>query len=99
MFHSSFSAGSVLNPRPTGRRILTCYRVLVWCGRAIMSEGYVVGAVVSVLRYPVKSMMGEELTVADVTQGGLFGDRAYASSTTRRTRSQAPRTLASGHAV
>jgi uncharacterized protein YcbX len=43
-----------------------------------MSEGYVVGAVVSVLRYPVKSMMGEELTVADVTQGGLFGDRAYA---------------------
>jgi uncharacterized protein YcbX len=37
-----------------------------------------VGSVVSVLRYPVKSMMGEELTVADVIEGGLIGDRAYA---------------------
>jgi uncharacterized protein YcbX len=43
-----------------------------------MSNEYVVGSVVSVLRYPVKSMMGEELTVADVTEGGLIGDRAFA---------------------
>jgi MOSC domain-containing protein len=35
------------------------------------------GAVVSLWRYPVKSMMGEELYVTEVTQGGLVGDRAY----------------------
>ena len=43
-----------------------------------MSTEYVVGSVLSVLRYPVKSMMGEELSVADVTETGLIGDRAYA---------------------
>ena len=43
-----------------------------------MNDEYAVGSVVSVLRYPVKSMMGEELTVADVMEGGLIGDRAYA---------------------
>ena len=43
-----------------------------------MSSEYVVGSVLSVLRYPVKSMMGEELTLAHVTEGGLIGDRAYA---------------------
>ena len=43
-----------------------------------MSPEYIAGSVVSVLRYPVKSMMGEELTVADVTEDGLIGDRAYA---------------------
>jgi hypothetical protein len=37
-----------------------------------------VGSVVSLWRYPVKSMMGEELNGADVNQGGLGGDRAYA---------------------
>jgi uncharacterized protein YcbX len=36
------------------------------------------GWVVSLLRYPVKSMMGEELNRAAVTQRGLLGDRAYA---------------------
>jgi uncharacterized protein YcbX len=36
------------------------------------------GAVGSLWRYPVKSMMGEELNAADVTEGGLRGDRAYA---------------------
>jgi uncharacterized protein YcbX len=35
-------------------------------------------AVVSLWRYPVKSMMGEELNAAEVTKGGLLGDRAYA---------------------
>ncbi len=37
-----------------------------------------IGSVVSLWRYPVKSMMGEELNAADVTECGLFGDRAYA---------------------
>jgi uncharacterized protein len=36
------------------------------------------GSVVSVWRYPVKSMMGEELNATEVTERGLFGDRAYA---------------------
>lgn len=33
---------------------------------------------VSLWRYPVKSMMGEELSAAQVTERGLRGDRAYA---------------------
>ena len=37
-----------------------------------------VGSVASLWRYPVKSMMGEELVTTDITKGGLFGDRAYA---------------------
>src|SRR5918911_1593074 len=36
------------------------------------------GSVVSLLRYPVKSMMGEELNAAEVSERGLLGDRAYA---------------------
>jgi uncharacterized protein YcbX len=36
------------------------------------------GSVVSLWRYPVKSMMGEELNAADLTGRGLLGDRAYA---------------------
>src|SRR5713101_989293 len=52
----------------------------------------VLGSVVSLWRYPVKSMMGEEVnasevvvsrgasrdTTSEVTKGGLLGDRAYA---------------------
>jgi len=38
----------------------------------------VVGSVVSLWRYPVKSMLGEELNATDVTERGLLGDRAYA---------------------
>jgi uncharacterized protein YcbX len=34
--------------------------------------------VVSLWRYPVKSMMGEELNATEVTERGLLGDRAYA---------------------
>lgn len=37
-----------------------------------------VGSVVSLWRYPVKSMMGEELNATEVTRAGLPGDRAYA---------------------
>ena len=36
------------------------------------------GSVVSLRRYPVKSMMGEDLNAVDVTQRGLLGDRAFA---------------------
>ncbi len=36
------------------------------------------GSVVSLWRHPVKSMLGEELNAADVTERGLLGDRAYA---------------------
>lgn len=35
-------------------------------------------SVVALWRYPVKSMMGEELNAADITQRGLLGDRVYA---------------------
>jgi len=76
---ASFLARSVLNPRPAGRRMLTCLSYQNSpLRRAIMNDEYVVGSVLSILRYPVKSMMGEELTVADVMEGGLVGDRAYA---------------------
>ena len=37
-----------------------------------------IGAVVSLWRYPVKSMLGEELHIAQVRDHGLVGDRAYA---------------------
>lgn len=38
----------------------------------------VVGSIVSLWRYPVKSMMGEELNATEITEYGLLGDRAYA---------------------
>ncbi len=42
------------------------------------SAASVVGSVVSLWRYPVKSMMGEELNATEVAEQGLLGDRAYA---------------------
>lgn len=42
---------------------------------AISSEA---GSVVSLRRYPIKSMMGEELNATHVTDSGPLGDRAYA---------------------
>ena len=36
------------------------------------------GKVVSIWRYPIKSMLGEELNSSYVTERGLTGDRAYA---------------------
>lgn len=38
----------------------------------------VFGRVVSLWRYPVKSMLGEELNSSHVTELGLRGDRSYA---------------------
>jgi uncharacterized protein YcbX len=37
-----------------------------------------VGSVVGLWRYPVKSMMGEELNAAEVTERGVVGDRHFA---------------------
>src|SRR5438045_308777 len=37
-----------------------------------------VGSVVALWRYPVKSMMGEELNSCQVTDRGLLGDRRFA---------------------
>ena len=42
------------------------------------STASVVGSIVSLWRYPIKSMMGEELNATEVTDYGLLGDRAYA---------------------
>ena len=36
------------------------------------------GSVVSIWRYPVKSMMGEELNATEVTERGVLGDRSHA---------------------
>ncbi len=35
-------------------------------------------SVATLWRYPVKSMMGEELNGAQINQNGLLGDRSYA---------------------
>src|SRR5262245_35438998 len=43
-----------------------------------VSHGPVVGRVVGIWRYPVKSMMGEQLNTTLVTDRGLLGDRAFA---------------------
>ena len=37
-----------------------------------------VGTIGALWRFPVKSMLGEELDAADVSEGGIVGDRAYA---------------------
>jgi MOSC domain-containing protein len=42
------------------------------------SHGSVVGRIVGIWRYPVKSMLGEELNATTVTDCGLLGDRAFA---------------------
>jgi hypothetical protein len=42
------------------------------------ASAHVEGSVVGLWRYPVKSMMGEELNAAEVTERGLVGDRRFA---------------------
>jgi hypothetical protein len=42
------------------------------------AEGAVIGLVAALWRYPVKSMAGEELDEAVVSERGVLGDRAYA---------------------
>jgi len=41
-------------------------------------ESNAAGSIVSLWRYPVKSMMWEEINSSLVTERGLLGDRAYA---------------------
>jgi uncharacterized protein YcbX len=43
-----------------------------------MNASEPVGAVRGLWRFPVKSMQGEQLDAADLTEGGVVGDRAYA---------------------
>jgi uncharacterized protein YcbX len=43
-----------------------------------MNANEPVGTVRALWRFPVKSMLGEELDAADLSQGGILGDRAYA---------------------
>jgi uncharacterized protein YcbX len=43
-----------------------------------MTASGVVGTVGALWRFPVKSMLGEELDAASVSEGGIVGDRAYA---------------------
>lgn len=46
---------------------------------AARSDGaWLAGKVATLWRYPVKSMLGEELNATEVTEWGLLGDRAYA---------------------
>src|SRR2546428_6221413 len=52
------------------------------------------GKVVTLLRYPIKSMMGEELNATAVTTRGLLGDRAFAlvdQATTKVASAKHPR--------
>jgi len=42
------------------------------------ADGQAIGRILSIWRYPVKSMAGEELEATEVTERGLLGDRAYA---------------------
>jgi hypothetical protein len=44
----------------------------------MISTQKAVGSIVSLWRYPVKSMVGEELEAGEVTERGLLGDRGYA---------------------
>jgi uncharacterized protein len=47
-------------------------------GTTTSTTNTAIGTVVSLWRYPVKSMLGEELNSSYVTERGLVGDRAYA---------------------
>ncbi len=43
-----------------------------------MSSSEPVGTIEALWRFPVKSMLGEQLDAADLTEGGIVGDRGYA---------------------
>jgi uncharacterized protein YcbX len=43
-----------------------------------MATNETVGSVAALWRFPVKSMRGERIEQAEITEGGLVGDRAYA---------------------
>src|SRR5882724_9904494 len=62
---------------PQGESYTANYRHEISSGEIAMSQ-MELGAVGSLWRYPVKSMMGEELNAAEVTDRGLRGDGVYA---------------------
>jgi uncharacterized protein YcbX len=43
-----------------------------------MNSSEPVGTIRALWRFPVKSMLGEEVDAADLSEGGIVGDRAYA---------------------
>jgi uncharacterized protein YcbX len=43
-----------------------------------MHSSQTVGTIGALWRFPVKSMLGEEVDAADVSEGGIVGDRAFA---------------------
>ena len=43
-----------------------------------MNSSEPVGTIRALWRFPVKSMLGEELDAADLSEDGIVGDRAYA---------------------
>jgi MOSC domain-containing protein len=43
-----------------------------------MNSSEPVGTIRALWRFPVKSMLGEELDAVDLSEGGIIGDRAYA---------------------
>jgi uncharacterized protein YcbX len=45
---------------------------------ARMNASEPVGAIGALWRFPIKSMLGEQLDSADLSEGGIVGDRAYA---------------------
>jgi uncharacterized protein YcbX len=47
-------------------------------GRDTLAGSGVVGRTAELWRFPVKSMLGEKLSEAELTDGGIVGDRAYA---------------------
>jgi MOSC domain-containing protein len=47
-------------------------------GMTMQHEAKAVGGIASIWRYPVKSMIGEEISSSLVTKRGLLGDRSYA---------------------
>jgi uncharacterized protein len=43
-----------------------------------MNSSEPIGTIQALWRFPVKSMLGEEIDAADLSEGGIVGDRAYA---------------------
>jgi uncharacterized protein YcbX len=54
-----------------------------------MNSSEPVGTIRALWRFPVKSMLGEELDAADLTEGGIVGDGTN-GATARRPAAEAP---------
>jgi uncharacterized protein YcbX len=59
------------------RRKNTLREVMIQTDNAMKETRVPIGSVVSLWRYPIKSMMGEELNSSYMTGRGLAGDRSY----------------------